>query len=148
MIRGIAAVIVGYIVMSLIVGLGLTGAYIALGADTAFQPGSWEVSMVWLGVWFVVGLIAALIGGWLASKIAAGPGGVRALAVIVLLLGLALAGAQMVMEKPDPGPRGPDVSSMDAMQKAEQPPWVAFLTPVIGFLGVSIGGRGAKRKAR
>jgi len=146
MIRGILAVIIGYTAMAVVVFGGLTGGYKALGTDGAFQEGSWDVTMAWLGLWFVVSLAAALFGGWIASKVSKGPGGVRALAGVVLLLGLTLAVLEMTMEKPDPGARPAVVVSTDAMMNATQPLWVAFLTPLIVLFGVSIGGRGAKKK--
>jgi ABC-type xylose transport system permease subunit len=148
MIRGILAVIIGYVAFSAVMMGAFSGAYAVLQADGSFEAGNWKVSTTWIGVLLAGYLIAALFGGWIASKIAAGPGGVKALAVILFLVGMAVAVMEMTVEKEDPGPRTADVSNMDAMMNAQQPLWVIFLTPVIGLIGVSIGGRGAKKKKK
>lgn len=146
MIRGILAVIVGYIVLTIVLMAALTGGYLAVKADGAFQPApSWEVTNTWLGIWFAGNLVAGLIAGAVAGKVAAGPGGVKAFATIALLLGLAGAAAPLVIEM-DRGPRPADTPLVEAAQKAEQPMWAAFATPFLVFVCISIGGRGAKKK--
>ncbi|HRJ49357.1 MAG TPA: hypothetical protein PKU91_02415, partial [Phycisphaerales bacterium] len=92
MFRAIAGVIVGYIVMGLIVFVGLTAAYFALGADRAFMPGSLVISGLWVGVMVVVGIVAAIAGGAVCALIARRPMPVKVLAGIVLALGLIMAG--------------------------------------------------------
>ncbi len=64
MLRAIGSVVVGYLTMAVIVFGGLTVAYISLGADRAFEPGGYDISKVWLSVMFVVGVVAALAGGF------------------------------------------------------------------------------------
>lgn len=49
-----------------------SAAYLAMGADRAFQPGNYEVSALWLVVSFGFGLLAATLGGWLCAKISRG----------------------------------------------------------------------------
>ncbi len=51
MLRNILAVVIGYIVIALVVVLGLFGAYFLLGADRAFQPGSYDLTTTgwWCG---------------------------------------------------------------------------------------------------
>lgn len=50
MLRGILGVIVGYLVMAIVVIAGLSGAYLALGADKSFQSESYNVSTTWIAV--------------------------------------------------------------------------------------------------
>ncbi|MCI0350137.1 MAG: hypothetical protein L0Z53_11995 [Acidobacteriales bacterium] len=140
--RLILAVVLGYAVMFAFVFLTFSAAYLAMGTDGAFQPGTYEASMQWLVVSFVLGFIGAMAGGctavWIAQRMKAG----HALALVVLVLGFALAGA-MAMAPADTRPtvRTGDVPNFEAMQNARQPMWVALLNPLVGAIGVIVGAR-------
>ena len=69
------------------------------------------------------------------------------LAIIVLVLGLAMAVPVFTAE--DPGPRSGDLSNLEAMSKAMTPVWFALVNPVIGAVGVMVGAslRGGKKTA-
>lgn len=140
--RSILAVILGYVVMFLVVFLTFSGAYLAMGTDRAFQPGSYEPSTMWLVASFVLGFIAAVAGGctcvWIAKKMTPA----YALAALVIVLGLAMAGS-MMMGPPDTRPtvRSGDVPNLEAMQNARQPLWVALVNPFLGAVGVLFGAR-------
>ena len=71
--RSIGAVAVGYLVMFVLVFASFSGAYLAIGADGAFQPGTYQVSILWIVVSIVLGIVAALAGGFVCATIA--PGG-------------------------------------------------------------------------
>jgi hypothetical protein len=142
--RTIAAVIVGYLAMFAIVFMGLTAAYSAMGADGAFKPNSYEISGTWAVVMLVVGIIAAVVGGVIAAAIGRSRKAVNSLAVVVLVLGLLCCVIPTLMAEP-PGERIADVSSMDAMSKAVTPLWVLLVNPIIGVVGVLIGGSLRKR---
>jgi hypothetical protein len=86
----------------------------------------------------VVGLIAGILGGWVCAIIARTKRGANALAIVVLALGLLMAIPAFLAE-PVTEPRGSDVSSMDAMMKAQTPPWITVVNPIIGAIGVLIG---------
>jgi len=69
-----------------------------------------------------------------------------ALAVVVLVLGLGLALLSTVMRPADTHEvRTGNVPNMVAMSKARHPTWVVFLGPVIGTVGVVIGGKLRRR---
>lgn len=136
--RTIGAVIVGYLAMFAVVFVGLSAAYVALGADGSFKPNSYEISSTWAVVMIVVGIIAAVLGGVVAAAIGRTRKAVTALAVVVLILGL-LSAIPAFMAEP-PGERTADVGNMDAMMKAVTPVWVALLNAIIGAVGVLIGG--------
>jgi hypothetical protein len=90
----------------------------------------------------VLGFVAAMIGGRVCSTIGRTAKASRALAGVVLVLGLLLAIPNVTASRPASQPvRTGDVGNMDAMQKAQQPAWVALLNPVIGAVGVLVGGR-------
>jgi len=59
---------------------------------------------------------------------------------VVIVLGLALA-IPTVTQREGLAPRPATVGNMEAMQQARTPPWVAFLNPLVGALGVLLGGR-------
>lgn len=138
--RLIGSVVVGYIVMFCVVFLVFSGAYFAMGADRAFLPGSYDPSMLWNVLSVVLGFAAAVIGGMVCVVIAKDARGPKWLAGLVLVLGLAFA-IPVLRMAPASEPRAPGVSMMEAMGKARQPPWAALLNPVIGVLGVMVGGR-------
>jgi hypothetical protein len=141
MFRAIAAVISGYVVMAIIVFTSFTAAYLAMGAERAFKPGSYEVTPQWLAVWFIVSLLAAVVGGWLCTWIAKRARPAKAFAGIVLVLGM--ISAVFEMQKPDSqlAVRDGSVANADAMMNARQPIWVAWLTPLVGASGILLGAR-------
>jgi hypothetical protein len=144
MLRAIGSVVLGYIVMFVLVFGLFTAAYFMLGADGAFQPGSYDVSMVWAVLSVVVGLVAAVAGGFVCARIAGTPTPPKVLAGLVLVLGLVLAVMTLMAPAPAqaPPPRTADTPNLTAMQHAQPPTWAAFLNPVIGAVGVMIGARG------
>ncbi len=138
MLRAVASVIVGYIVMAAIVMISLTGLYLALGTDRSFESAAWTPSKLWIAIMIVVGVVAALVGGLTCKAIARSNKPPRVLAGIVLALGILMA--VLAMGKPAPAePRGPEVSNIDAMNKAVTPTWVNLANAFIGFLGVMVG---------
>ena len=138
--RVIGSVIIGYIVMFCVVFLVFTGAYFALGADRAFLPGSFDASMLWNVLSVVLGFAAAVIGGMVCLAIAKDARGPKWLAIVVFVIGVAFA-IPVLKQAPVSEPRPAGLSMMEAMGKARQTPWTALLNPVIGALGVMVGGR-------
>jgi hypothetical protein len=140
--RIVGAVIAGYVVIVAAIFLSFTLAFLLIGSESAFQPGSWSVSGAWVTISIILGLLAALLGGWVAGYIARRPAGPNALAGVVLFLGLLVA----VTASPPPPPgedgvRAGSVRSMEAMRRGRAPPWLAWVNPLIGAAGVLIGGR-------
>jgi hypothetical protein len=146
MLRNIGGVIVGYIIMALAIFLPFTAAYLLMGADSAFKPETYEPSNLWLVTSFVLGLLAAVAGGYVCALITRGSRAPLALAVLVIVLGVlsalptlkANAGRERLTR---PG----EVSNLEAMQNAALPAWVALLNPFLGAAGVLVG---AKLKRR
>jgi len=140
MLRAVLAVIAGYASMALTVMICLTGAYLALGADGSFQPGTYEPSLAWIIVMFVVGLVAAVEGGIVVWVIARRPKVVTAMMIVVAALGVLSAIPAFLPPAADaPTERTGDVSSFEAATRARTPAWVAILNPVIGVAGVWMG---------
>lgn len=139
--RTIGAVVFGYVVMFVVVFVALTALYFLLGADRAFQPGSYDVSLLWALVSVVVGFGAAWVGGRVARTIAHEPRGPKWLAGVVVVLGLALAIPVLLGSGAADAVRDATVGNLEAMQRARTPVWSALLNPLIGAIGVLLGGR-------
>jgi amino acid transporter len=139
--RVIGAVVLGYIAIFVVVFVGLSAFYLALGLGRAFQPGTFEISPLWIMVSLVVGFAAAFLGGRIALRVARGVKGPRALALVVVVLGIALALPVLLGTPPELGPRPEDMGPLDAMQQAQTPLVAALLNPLVGALGVLLGGR-------
>jgi MFS family permease len=144
--RNILAIVAGYIVMFAIVMATLSGAYMAMGADRAFKAGTYGVTGLWIAVSVVMSFVAAMVGGTIAARVGRGTRAASLLAVVVVILGVILAIPSL--DAPEPGePRTGNVSNVAAMMNAQQPPFVSFLNPVIGAVGVLLGGRVRKPAA-
>ena len=146
MLRSILGAIAGYVILVLVIFLLFTVAYLALGADGAFNPGGYDVSMTWIVVSFVLGFIAAVIAGYLAAIIGSGSTAVKILAGIILVLGIVSA-VSVSMTPASADPRTAETPNLEAMTKAQTPLWVALLNPVIGIAGVLVGGGLRKERA-
>ncbi|HEX2224184.1 MAG TPA: hypothetical protein VHN15_08250 [Thermoanaerobaculia bacterium] len=140
MLRILASVVVGYIVLFLCLFALLTGAFLGLGTDRAFEPGSYQVAIIWILVSLVLSVVAAILGGFVSKAIARSPTGPKALAGLVLVLGLAMA-ARVAMTPSPPMDRPGELTNLEAMQQAQQPAWAAVLTSLLDAAGVLIGGR-------
>jgi hypothetical protein len=139
--RLILGVVAGYLAMAVVIFVVVWGAYLALGADRAFQAGSYSTSGLWIAISLVLSLVAALVGGGVCAVLARDARGPKALAVFVLLLGLAFAVPVLTARDAGSEPRPAGEPALTAMQKAHQPKWVAVATPFLGAAGVLAGGR-------
>jgi hypothetical protein len=110
-----------------------------MGANGAFKPGVFDPSLLWIGVTFFLGFLAALVGGYTCLAIAKTKRAAQVLAGLVLLLGILVAIPALTANDRRPNMRVGDVSNMDAMRKARTPGWVALMNPVIGAVGVMVG---------
>ena len=87
--RKILAVVLGYGVMLVLVMGVFHAAYLVLGADKAFEAGTYESTPMWLGVWLGLSIVAAVSGGFVCGKIGKSKGAVISLMVLVGVLGAA-----------------------------------------------------------
>ncbi|HSR51580.1 MAG TPA: hypothetical protein VLV83_12185 [Acidobacteriota bacterium] len=152
MVRTVIAVLVGYFVMALLVFILLSGAWLVVGSDFAFQPGTTKVTMGWIALNLPLSFIAALAGGCTAAYIGRRPAAVRALAYLVLAVGLIFAVLHLAADDPSGREAATDgatvqMSSFEAASEAVQPIWYNFLIPFVGAAGVLLGGRAANKTA-
>ena len=145
MVRNIAGVIVGYIVMGLFIFLTFSALYLLMGTESAFKPGTYEVSGLWLVSSFLLAIIAAALGGYACAAIARSSKAPLALAALVIVLGLLAAIPVLRAANQAPASRAGEVSNMEAAGKAQQPGWVALLNPFVGAAFVLAGARLRRR---
>lgn len=149
MVRSIAAVIVGYIVLTILVMAGLGLTWMVMGPEGVYRPGEWNVTPVFAAIVLAAGFVAAIVGGMVCRLIGARQGTVFALAGALLVLGIiqaAAVGGQQ-RELPEARPEGP-VDMAVAMNTSRQPAWSLWGTPVAGVAGVLLGGMVLGRGSR
>lgn len=146
--RTIVSAIAGYAVLFAVTFVTFSIAYLTMGADRAFLPGSYDVSVLWIAVSFILGSAAAALGGAVSAAIAKNRKGPIVLAGIVLALGLGMALA--VATAPTQGlvERTAGVGNLEAMSRGVQPVWVAFVNPFLGVAGVWLGAGLGRRSNR
>ena len=145
MLKSIVGVIVGYLVMMLVAFAAYTAAYLGLGAERAFEPDTYALSAIWIGLAIVITFIAGLLGGLTCAAISKSRTTGLVFALIVFVL-------SFVFELPNimnhtPKARAGDVANMEAMGKAQPPVWLLFLNPFLGGAAVLMGTRMKKISA-
>ncbi len=140
--RNVGAVILGYVVMFAVAFAAFSIAFLIVGTNGAFEAGSYDVTVLWLIISFVLGLIVAVAGGYTCATVAKGSKAPLALVGLVLVVG-ALMAVPVLTASDDSQPerRDADVRTFDAMQKGIQPPWVSLVNPFLGAVGVLVGAR-------
>jgi quinol-cytochrome oxidoreductase complex cytochrome b subunit len=145
MVRTIVGVVVGYIAMFVLIFLVFTTEYKLLGPDHAFRPRSYESSHRWIAIAFAVNFVVAIIGGFICAAIAKSGKAPVALAIVVFVLGLLLAIPSLMVSRANATRPSGDVPMFEAMSKAQQPRWVPFTFPIVGAVGVLVGGKLRRR---
>lgn len=142
MIRNIIGVVVGYLAMFAFIFITFTLLFLILGVEGSFQSGTYDVSVVWIVASFILGLAAAVLGGFICVLISKNHNTALVLVGLVLVLGVVMAipalgtSPNEVQEM-----RTGDVSNIEAMERAKQPMLVLLLNPLIGALGVFAGSK-------
>ena len=139
--KKIVAIGAGYVVMSIFVMVVLIAAFIGIGVDSVFETGTYQTTPLWLTTMSIVGLVAALIGGFVTVMIAKDRSVSLWLAGFVFVLGIGMAIPVLTAEETTPEVRPDGIEWFDAMQKGKQPNWIAILNPFLGALGALAGGR-------
>ena len=139
--RAILSVVVGYVTMFAAIFLAFSGLYLLLGQDLSFQPGSYEPSVLWTVASFVLGVLSAILGGYVCARVARTATPPKVLAGVVLVIGLLSAVPVLVAAATPAEARTGEVGNLDAMMKAKQPAWVAVANPFVGLAGVLVGAR-------
>jgi hypothetical protein len=141
--RIVLGVLIAFVSMSIVVFAVSVAPWFLLGLDTVLQPGHFDTTSV-LNVYAVlVGVLGAVLAGWLCATIAPSWIAVISLAVLCFVGGVTNAFAQLA--KPEPGGREPGLTVFQAITRRKEPAWFTFLMPCIGASGVLLGGRRARQ---
>ncbi len=150
MLRAIAGVIVGFLVMSVLIAAFFFVCPTVLGWEKVFQPGTYWTTTWWNWSTLAWGFVAALIGGCLCRLIARGPRAGVVLAALLLVFGL--IGGVMNIRKANPPARDVSFDGMSFMQvmekvgtEAKEPNWYGFAKNVVGAAGILLGNRRSSR---
>lgn len=119
---------------------GLTAIYLALGPDTVFEAGTYEVTGIWIGVWAATSVVAGVAGGFVCAKIGKAKGPVISLVVLIGVLGAVNSGYMMTKEAPaEDLIRVGDTPFNEAMMNAQAPTWMFVAEPLIGMVFAMVG---------
>ena len=140
MLRSILAAIAGYIVIFISIMVLMSVAWMVLGANGAFQPGSYEVTGTWIVATIILSLAAAVAGGFVCKAIGRTDLSVKILIGVVIVLGVISVFYEMGMERAA-GVRPDDIPMFEAMTNGIQPVWLSWLNPILGAVGVFYGGK-------
>ena len=140
MLRIIAGIIVGWIVMAVLVIATFGITMMVLGLDKILKPDSYWTTDTFNIIVLVGGFIAAIVGGMVCKAIARNSKATLTLAAIVLIMGA--GSAVMNMNKPDPPPRAAgsgQPTMQDMMTHGKEPNWFAIMKTLLGAAGLVIG---------
>ena len=133
-----AAVVAAYLVIGVFVMVTFTIAYKLVGPNGAFRPGTYEVTLTWNLLSLVLGLIAAVLGGWVCVLIDDRAWAGRSLMILIVVLGMIDVAATFKKSQGTSPQRGDDVDNHTAMRHARKPVWVAVTNIIVGVVGVAI----------
>jgi hypothetical protein len=144
MLKQILGAIVGYIATFTCMFVAFTCFYLGMGADNAFTPGSYQVSMLWIILSLVVIFVCGAIGGFVASLIG-GSGAAKIMAGIIFILNVSVIIYVVMTGFPNEA-RGADVPNTVAMSKAQTPVWALVVQLAVSIAGAIVGGNLRKNK--
>ncbi len=137
--KAIVSVILGYVVMAVTVVISFTVAYLVMGSERAFKPGTYDITTTWVVISIVLSFVAAIAGGFVCAAVAKSPTPPKVLAAVVLILGMLLTIPSLTRDEVQPEARAGEIGNFEAMQDAQQPLWITLLNPLIGAVGVLVG---------
>jgi hypothetical protein len=149
MLRTILAVVVGYAVMTVLVVLSFTPAFVT--PELVFVTDGIGVTVAFLVFTLATGGAAAAVGGFVAALVAGRHARLSLLALVAIVFVLGIGSAVYGLFQVPPTFSAEEVARMTPMEKAaigHEPAWYAFLLPLMSSAGVLAGGRLAGRRLR
>ncbi len=143
MLRTVIGILLGYAVLALTIMISFTLLWLAMGEGRAFHPGTTRVTPLWLLGAIPLNFVAAIFGGWVAAWIDRARPQVAVLGLmgVLLLLGGAAAVSRTLALPADPVASPPTgLGPFEAATLAIQPLWVAWILPLVGMVGIWLGG--------
>jgi peptidoglycan/LPS O-acetylase OafA/YrhL len=145
MLRIIAGIIVGFIVMAVVVMVAFAIPMAVMGLEKILQPDSYWTTDTFNIVVLVGGFIAAIIGGMVCKLIARQSKATLVLAAIVIVMGIGSAVANA--KKPDPPVRTEPATMEGIGLHGKEPNWFAISKTVAAVVGLIIGSSLVKRRS-
>lgn len=140
MVKAIVSIVVGYIAFTCVMFGLMTVLWFAVGMERVFQPGTFQITPLWIALALLVALIAGTVGGFVCSAMSKSAGVVKVFAAIVFVLAVIMCIPAMKADQ-TPKPRTGDIKMMDAMQQGQAPIWMHLSSSALCGLGVLLGGR-------
>lgn len=137
MLRTIAGVVVGFLVMAVLVMATFAITMAALGFENILQPNSYWTTDKFNIIVLIGGFVAAIVGGMVCKSIARESKATLVLAAIVIVMGI--GSAVMNMNKPDPPARTGPVKLEDFATHGKEPTWFAISKSALAAIGIVIG---------
>ena len=144
MLRFIAGIIVGYLVMAALIVAMFFTTIRAMGWDGVLQPASYWTTNTFNMIVLTGGFFAAIVGGAVCMVIARNGRAATTLIAIVLIFGI--GSAIMNMNRPDPPARTGEITLEDLNEHGKEPVWFGFGKVVIAAAGLLIGSSLVPRK--
>ena len=141
MLRIILGIIVGIVAAWAASFILFTILWIVLDAETVFEPGTFDISMSWLGFGQVVTLLSGAAGGLTAGKIGRWPKMPIVFSILVLVLAVPGVVMAATTAGDPPTPREGEVTMADAMGNSRQPVWSALVTSAVFAAAAFAGAR-------
>ena len=117
-------------------------AFALLPVDFAFAPAGYEGTTALIAIALVINLATAIIGGLICAAIARGGKATLVLAIVVFVLGILLAIPSVTKRNANMNlTRTSNTPKLEAVQKGYWPGWVPFTFPIVGAIGVVVGGK-------
>jgi len=105
MLKSILAIIVSYVALFILFMAVVTGLFFVLGVERIFQPDSYEISTLWIGLTLAVGLLATIFSGYLCAAISKSWRTCQFFALIVFLLALIQCFSELRRDQDSPNVR-------------------------------------------
>lgn len=137
MLRIIAGIIVGFIVMAVLVMITFIIPMSVMGLQNILKPDSYWTTDSFNIIVLIGGTIASIIGGLVCGLIARDIKAAFALATILIALGAVSVVTNM--NKPDPPARTGDATLQDMQTHGKEPTWFSISKTVLGAVGVLLG---------
>ncbi len=144
MVRIIAGIIVGWIVMAVLVMAVFGVTMMVLGLEQTLQPDSYWTTNTFNIIVLIGGFAAAIVGGLVCGLIARNSRATFGLAALILAMGI--VSAVMNMNKPDPPARSGPATLQDIATHGKEPTWFAFSKTMIAPIGVLVGAQLVKKR--
>ena len=141
MIKAILGIVVGYVALMIFFFVVFTGLYLVLGAERVFQPGTFQISTLWLVLALAGSVCAGMLGGYVCRALSHSLGACRVLAIIVFLLSLAMCWPAITADRAPRARGATPLPTMEAMQQGQAPIWMHLLSVVLSASGVMFGAR-------